>query len=334
MGRKLSDHSVSPIRDRGGLSPHRRGGSRKSPARRERSPVRNRGMNRDSSPSGEKHSGHGNSLKHAESRSPGSRSPSPRTRRLMRGRNERKKVEKVTERNHDWINDKEMNREKPHSPAGGSSPRSRRLMRKPDERVSEKVIERESERNRSKGSDKGVRRERSHTPISRSPSPRTKRLRRAQAEKNRNKEVEKEHERNHDKGKDARRPTSRSPSPRTRRLRRSQGDTELTERENEKYQSKGSIKGTNREKGSDREPGSEQKEKLQNRDIEDERKDKRLGREDVNRKSSKTRHERSASPLDQRGKSRPRSYSPRSADGARARHEVSGDIHSLLLFFH
>ncbi|KAK3199581.1 hypothetical protein Dsin_022996 [Dipteronia sinensis] len=113
MGHKLSDHSESPIKGRGGLSPQRRSVSMKSPSRRERSPVRHRSSNRDGSPPvrvREKHSSRGKSPKHAQSRS-----PSPRTRRLARARNE-KEAEKVTERGNERDrgrrSDKGMNKEK------------------------------------------------------------------------------------------------------------------------------------------------------------------------------------------------------------------------------
>ncbi|KAL5802548.1 hypothetical protein ACOSQ4_030853 [Xanthoceras sorbifolium] len=312
----------------------------KSPSRRERSPVRQR---RDGSPPArvrEKHSSRGKSPKHAQLRSPVSRSPSPHTRRLVRNRDERE-VEKVTERDNERDRgrrtDKGTNREKSRSPISRSpSPRSKRLMRVRDEREAEKVTERERERIRGRGSDKGAIKYRSISPISRSPSPRTKRLRRAPVERDGDQVSEKEHTRNHGKTreKDTHLSISRSPSPRTKRLRRAQVEKDaakVTEKEHEKNHSRGSDKGTRRERGSDREPGSDRKERRAlDRDIEDERKDRRLGRDEVNNKSSRTREEHSASPLDQPRRSKHRSHSPQSVDGARTRHEVTnsrGDEH-------
>ncbi|KAK4851027.1 hypothetical protein QYF36_011880 [Acer negundo] len=337
MGRKLSDHSESPVKGRGGLSPQRRSVSMKSPSRRERSPVRHRSSIRDgSSPVRvrEKHSSHGKSPKHAQSRSP---SPSPRTRRLVRARDE-KEAEKVTERGNERDrgrrSDKGMNREKSRSPVSRSpSPRSKRMMRIRDGRDAEKLTEREPERNRGRGSDKGAPKKRSLSPITRSPSPRTKRLRRAQVERDGDKVVKKEYERNHGRTmeKETNSPVSRSPSPRTKRLRRAQAEKEaakVTEKEHENNHGRGSDKGTRRERGSDRKPGKERQ--GSDRGIEDERKERSLGRDEVNNKSSRTRHERSASPPDQPQRSRHRSHSPQSADGARARHEGTisrGDEH-------
>lgn len=103
----------------------------KSQSRRERSPVRHRSSIRDGSPLvrvREKHSSHGKSPKHAQSRS-----PSPRTRRLARAQDE-KEAEKVTERGNERdrgrSSDKGMNREKARSPVSRfPSPLSKRMMR-------------------------------------------------------------------------------------------------------------------------------------------------------------------------------------------------------------
>ncbi|KAJ4715360.1 FHA domain-containing protein DDL [Melia azedarach] len=322
MGRNLTNHSESPVRDRGG-SPRRR-----SPSQRERSPVRHRSSHRGSSPGREKerHSRHAKSPKHAQSESPVSRSPSPHTRRLMRARDERE-VEKVKERddkkNHIKRSDRGTHREKSHSP----SPRTKRLGRTWDERDAEKVTEREHERNNGRGSDKGKLRERSGSPVSRSPSPRTKRLRRAQAGRDADKIIEKERERNHGRTSDRQpqSPISQSPSPHSRRLRRVEAEKEaakLTEREREKNQGRASDKGMHRERGSDGETGNGRRER-RDRDMDRERKERKLGRDETSNKSSITRHDRSTSPLDPPHRSRHRSRSPQSADGGRARHEVT-----------
>ncbi|XVF34053.1 hypothetical protein REPUB_Repub18cG0023700 [Reevesia pubescens] len=111
MGRNSSNHSASPVRRRG--SPHRSSPSyrERSPGRhktsrkgsspvREKSPSRHRSSNKDHSVEREKLSGHTKSPKRASPRSPISRSPSPRTKRLRRGQAD-KEVEKVKEREHE-----------------------------------------------------------------------------------------------------------------------------------------------------------------------------------------------------------------------------------------
>ncbi|XP_031250024.1 FHA domain-containing protein DDL [Pistacia vera] len=249
----------------------------------------------------------------------------------MRARAERE-VEKVTEREHDRNHvrrgDKGVHKEKSPSPISRSpTPRSKRLMRARDEREAEKATGREHERNHSRGSDKGTYRERSRSPVSRSPSPHTKRLRRAQVERDADKVTEKEHERNHGRANDKERRSSisQSPSPRTKRLRRAQAEkeaTKVTEREREKNHGRTSDKSTHRERGSDRETVSERKDKRGfDRDIESERKERTSGRDEVSSRSTRTRHERSTSPLAEPRRSRHRSRSPHSADGARTRHE-------------
>lgn len=124
---------------------------------------------------------------------------------------------------------------------------------------------------------------------------------------------------------------SRSPSPRTKRLRRAQAEkepTKVTQKEREKSHGRTSDKSTHQEKGLDREIVSERNDKRGfDRDIETERMERTSGRDESSR-STRSRHERST--LDQPRRSRLRSRSPQSADGARSRHEVSGDIHPFL----
>ncbi|OMO80612.1 hypothetical protein CCACVL1_12866 [Corchorus capsularis] len=142
MGRNSSNHSVSPVRRRG--SPHRKSPSyrERSPGRhksshrgsspvREKSPSRHRSSHRDNSLEREKRSGNNKSPKRASPRSPISRSPSPRTKRLRRAQGE-KEVEKVKEREY----------ERSHSRGSEKSTNKERSSGK--ERVSEK--ERGSER--------------------------------------------------------------------------------------------------------------------------------------------------------------------------------------------
>ncbi|OMP04428.1 hypothetical protein COLO4_09623 [Corchorus olitorius] len=126
MGRNSSNHSVSPVRRRG--SPRRKSPSyrERSPGRhksshrgsspvREKSPSRHRSSHRDNSLEREKRSGNNKSPKHASPRSPISRSPSPRTKRLRRAQGE-KEVEKVKEReyerNHSRGSEKSTNKER------------------------------------------------------------------------------------------------------------------------------------------------------------------------------------------------------------------------------
>ncbi|GAY52226.1 hypothetical protein CUMW_140290 [Citrus unshiu] len=319
MGRNLSNHSESPVRDQGGSS-RRRSLSRKSPSRRERSPVLHRSSHRGSSPAREKerHSSRAKSPKRAQSQSPVSRSPSPRSRRLMRSRDERelgKVTEREQERNHSRKSDRGTHIGKSSSP----SPRTRRLARARDEGDAERVTERDHERNNGRENGKGKHGERTRSPVSQSPSPRTKRLRRAHAEKDADKLTEKEHERNHSRtsDKEAHLPVSRSPSPHTKRLRRA--DAKVTERERENDHSRASDKDIHRERVSERETGSERKERRE-RDFEGDREGRKLGRNEASNQSSRSRRDRSTSPLDRPPRSRHRS--PQSADGSWARHEV------------
>lgn len=157
MGRDSSDHSESPVRN------HR--SSRRSPPRRERSPVRHRSSYSAKSPVREKPSSRTKSprrprspithspvrekpsthTKHTRSRSPidrvpvkeppsrlpGSRSPSPRSKRLRRDRSDRKD-DKSTERGYDRNYGKTRSSVSPKSRSPESrspSPRTRRLMR-------------------------------------------------------------------------------------------------------------------------------------------------------------------------------------------------------------
>lgn len=211
-------------------------------------------------------------------------------------------------------------------------PSSQRSTRARDERDAKKVTERDHGGNNGRGNDKGQHEEILHSPVSRSPSPQTKRLRRAQAERDADKRTEKEHERSHSRtiDKEAHSPISRSPSPRTKRLRRA--EAKVKERDREKNHGNASDKDTHRERGLERETGIERKER-RDMDIEGDKKDRKLGRDEANNKSSRSRHDRSTSPLDQPHRRRHRSRSPQPSDGARTRHEVSGDIHPLLCLF-
>lgn len=330
MGRNLSNHSESPVRDRGGSS-RRRSLSRKSPSRREKPPVQHRNLHWGSSPAREKerHSSRAKSPKHAQSQSPVSRSPSPRTRRLMRSRDERE-LGKVTEREQERNHSRKSDRGTHIGKSRSFSPHTERLARAHDEGDAERVIERDHERNNGRGNDKGKHGERTCSPISRSPSPCTKRLSRAQAEKSVDKLTDKEHERNHSRtsDKEVHSTISQSPLPPTKRLRRA--DAKVTQREHEKNHSRASDNDIRKERGSERESGSGRKERRE-RDFEGDRKDGKSGRDEANNQSSRSRHNRSTSPLDRPHRSRHRS--PQSADGSRARHEVSGDIHHFLSRF-
>ncbi|KAL4339526.1 hypothetical protein GQ457_08G007320 [Hibiscus cannabinus] len=125
-------------------------------------------------------------------------------------------------------------------------------------------------------------------------------------------------------------PSSRSPSPRTKRLRRAQDEKEVEkvkEREYERNHSRGSEKSTHKDRGSGKERTSE-RERGSEREMGSDRKDRRSGRDDMDGKSSRGRHERSVSPSDRHHRSRHRSRSPDS--NSRARDEVPnsrGDEH-------
>ncbi|XP_071693224.1 uncharacterized protein [Rutidosis leptorrhynchoides] len=134
MGRDSSDGSESPLRT------HR--SSRRSPSRRERSPGRHRSSYSEKSPVQEKPSSRTKSSKHTRSRSPfdsvpakeppsrsaGSRSPSPRSKRLRRDRADRKD-DKSSERGHDQNYGKTRSPVRAKSRSRSPSPRTRRLMR-------------------------------------------------------------------------------------------------------------------------------------------------------------------------------------------------------------
>ncbi|XP_022734877.1 FHA domain-containing protein DDL-like isoform X3 [Durio zibethinus] len=112
-------------------------------------------------------------------------------------------------------------------------------------------------------------------------------------------------------------PISRSPSPQTKRLRRAQAEKEVEkvkEREYERNHSRGNEKSTQKERASG-------KERISEREMGGDRKERRSGRDDTNSKSSRGRHERSASPSDRHHRSRHRSRSP--ASNSRARDEVT-----------
>ncbi|KAK8545710.1 hypothetical protein V6N13_066979 [Hibiscus sabdariffa] len=125
-------------------------------------------------------------------------------------------------------------------------------------------------------------------------------------------------------------PSSRSPSPRTKRLRRAQDEKEVEkvkEREYERNHSRGSEKSTHKDRGSGKERTSE-RERGSEREMGSDRKDRRSGRDDMDGKSSRGRHERSVSPSDRHHRSRHRSRSP--DPNSRARDEVpnsGGDEH-------
>ncbi|KAE8677277.1 FHA domain-containing protein DDL [Hibiscus syriacus] len=118
-------------------------------------------------------------------------------------------------------------------------------------------------------------------------------------------------------------PSSRSPSPRTKRLRRAQDENEVEkvkEREHERNHSRGSEKSTCKDKTSGKERTSERERGLEKEMVSD-RKDRRLGRDDMDSKSSRGRHERSVSPSDDHHRSRHRSHSL--ASNSRAPDEVT-----------
>ena len=94
---------------------------------------------------------------------------------------------------------------------------------------------------------------------------------------------------------------------------RSREGVKGTERDYDRNHSKGSDRDTQRERGLDRE-------------REGVRTERRSGRDDPDQRSSKSKHGRSISPSDQHHRNK---HTSRSPDDARARDEVSGDIHSL-----
>ncbi|KAK4576228.1 hypothetical protein RGQ29_026971 [Quercus rubra] len=293
MGRDVSNHSESPVRGR--RSPHRR-----SPSRRERSPTRHRSSHRNGSEAREKHSGRAKSPKQAPSSSPVARSPSPRTKRLRRAQAERE-VDRETER------------------ARSPSPRSKRSRRTQDEREVERETEREHEKNHGRGSDRGRQRETGDERKERRPAKHDNEVER---------ETEREHEKNHGKGIDrgayrergseresgverkerrSRRDDNEVERERESNHSRGRRDDNEVERERESHHSRGNDRGTLKERGSDRETRGDRKESS--------------GRDDS--KSSRSRHERSTSPLDRHHKSRHRSQSPQPAADSRDRDEVT-----------
>ncbi|GAV68611.1 FHA domain-containing protein [Cephalotus follicularis] len=157
---------------------------------------------------------------------------------------------------------------------------------------------------------------------SRSPSPRTKRLRRVQAEREVDKLTDKDFERDHAKG-----------------TYREKGSGIDTDKVALRDQEKETDKNTRRERDTDRETEREKSEKETDktlhrerdadREIERERRERRSRRDEIDGKSSKSRHGRSTSSSDHHHR-RHRSRSPQLADNARERDEVSGDIHSFL----
>ena len=201
------------------------------------------------------------------------------------------------------------------------SPRTKRLRRAQDEGEVERETEREHEKNNGRGSDRGRQRETGDERRERRPTKQENEVER---------ETEREHEKNHGKGSDRgahRERGSERESGVERKERRSRRDDNEVERERESNHNRGSDRGTLRERGSDRDTKGDRKEMS--------------GRDDS--KSSRSRHERSTSPLDRHHKSRHRSQSPQLAADSRDRDEVSGDIHPfkclssftcfLLIFF-
>ncbi|KAF5478862.1 hypothetical protein F2P56_005390 [Juglans regia] len=283
MGRNISNDSESPVRGQGSL--HRR-----SP-QRERSPTRQKSSHRISSPARDKHSGRAKSPKHVRSSSPTAHSPSPRTKRLRRAQDERE-----TER------------------ARSPSPRKKPLRRAQAEREVEREIERELEKNNGRGSDRGRQRERSS---GRETVSEQKEGRPGRHDNVIERETEREHEKNQGKGSDRGANRGRGSERETgseRKEKRSGRDDNETRREiyteHEKNHGRGSDIGTHRERGSDREIGEE-------------RKGRRSGRDGNESKSSRSRHERSNSPLDRHHRSKHRSHSPPPAADTRARDEVA-----------
>ncbi|KAJ4839753.1 hypothetical protein Tsubulata_026034 [Turnera subulata] len=175
---------------------------------------------------------------------------------------------------------------------------------------------------------------------SRSPSPRTKRLRRAQAEReaekedkgrHREREVEKEDKGRHrerevereDKGRHREREVEREDKGRHKereagkerdreRERRSEGKGTRRERESEKeHNGRAGDKDTHSHRGRDAD-----------RETRDERKERRSGRDEMDGKSTRARHEQSSSPSD-RHRSKRRSPSPQPAADSRERNEAT-----------
>ena len=98
----------------------------------------------------------------------------------------------------------------------------------------------------------------------------------------------------------------------------------VKEKEYERNHSRGSEKSTHKER-------APAKERVSEREMGGDRKQRRSGRDDTNSKSIRGGHERSVSPSDLNHRSRHRSRSP--ASNSRARDEVSGDIHFISCLF-
>uniref|UniRef100_A0A2N9I8Q1 FHA domain-containing protein n=1 Tax=Fagus sylvatica TaxID=28930 RepID=A0A2N9I8Q1_FAGSY len=261
-----------------------------SPVRGRGSPHRRSPSRRERSPTRHRSSHKGSSPareKHSgRASSPVAQSPSPQTKRLRRAQGERE-VERETER------------------ARSPSPQAKRLRRAQDERE----VERETEREH-RGSDRGRQRERGSE---RETGDERKERRPLKLDNEVERETEREHERNHGKGSDRgahRERGSEREIAGERKERRSRRDDNEVEREHEKNHSRGSDRGTLRERGSDRETGGDKKER-------------RSGRDDNDSKPSRSRHERSTSPLDRHHKGRHRSQSPQPAADTRDHDEVT-----------
>uniref|UniRef100_A0A2P2K8X5 FHA domain-containing protein n=1 Tax=Rhizophora mucronata TaxID=61149 RepID=A0A2P2K8X5_RHIMU len=289
MGHKSSNHSESPVR--GQASPHR-----KSMSRRQRSPpAPHRSSHRDGSPARGKHSSR--VLKNEMSPSP---SPPARKKSLQRDESPR-----VREKNSGLC--KSPRRGKSISPSPPPS------WRKSSQRDSSLVL-----REKNSTHAKSPRQE-----TSRSPSPRTKRLRRAQVERKVEEVTERDNERNHIKvgersshkereaAKMAERERERNHGRGVDRGTRREREAEkLVEREYERNHGRSSDKNAIREIGVDREAGGERRERSS-------------GGHDIDGKSSRVRHGRSASPSDRHHRSKHRSPSPERAIDTRERGEVT-----------
>ncbi|CAN1184400.1 FHA domain-containing protein DDL [Linum perenne] len=164
---------------------------------------------------------------------------------------------------------------------------------------------------------KSPRRERSG-----SPSPRTKRLRQALAEKEAERRTDRDHGRNHERVKDRANHRDKEGSKISERerershekggergARRGRDDEMVSERENDKNRGRGSDRTTYKDRDTDKGNRADRKEKSH-------------GRDGIEEKPSRGRHEHSASPSDRRHRSRRRSHSPQTLDDNRQHDEV------------
>ncbi|XP_074310975.1 uncharacterized protein LOC141646887 [Silene latifolia] len=171
MGRHGSGRSISSERDRS--SPPRRrerspvANSRRSPPHKDRSPARHRSSyrDRDGSPSRERHSGRAKSPAQ-KSRSPDSRSLSPRTKRLRRAQAEKEvDRERDHERNHGKGNDKPK-----HDRSYRERDSQKEVLKERRERRSERESEGERPRDRDRTGDREIGKDRDRDAVARASS--------------------------------------------------------------------------------------------------------------------------------------------------------------------